>query len=61
VRTLFLELTIDCTANYAIAQNFFEIFRSRIDNADLNFTLDTPGRFSLKSSERVLKDNHAFN
>jgi len=25
---------------------FFEIFRSRIDNADLNFTLDTPGGFS---------------
>jgi hypothetical protein len=39
----------------------FEIFRSRIDNADLNFTLDTPGGFSLKNSERVLRDNHAFN
>jgi len=38
-----------------------KIFRSRIDNADLNFTLDTPGRFSLKNPERVLRDNHAFN
>jgi hypothetical protein len=36
-------------------------FQLRIDNASLNSTLDTPGRFSLKSSERVLKDNHAFN
>src|SRR5262249_9384802 len=40
---------------------FYEILRSRIDNAYLNSTLDTPERFSLKSSERVLKDNHAFN
>jgi large subunit ribosomal protein L9 len=40
-------------------RNFFcDIFYSRIDNARLNFTLDTPRkRFRLKNSERVLEIN----
>src|SRR5439155_2104195 len=35
---------------------FCDIFYSRIDNARLNFRLDTPGtRFRLKNSKRVLE------
>jgi len=43
-----------------MAKKFLRILCSPIDNADLNFTLDTPGHFRLQSFERVLKDIYAI-
>ena len=46
---------------HVIAEKFWRIFRSCVDNTRRNFTLDIPDIFRLKNSERVLKDQHAIN